>query len=211
MSANRRYRWTVVLMAASLLPLSGGCSIIGVAAHKLSGSSKIPPLYVLPKEPTIVIVDRPVNFGEVALDAQRIGRDVTTALEQKKVAPMLDAGLATEMRSRTTADGRRLRPTELAAACGAKQIIYIELGRYDSSSAVGGDAMDGHADAKIWVIDVATAEVRWPAEANRGYAVSAEVPFTPLAGAVSEQTLHGRMNAALAEKISRVFTGWTEE
>lgn len=210
-----RYDWLfrcgVLLIGTAALSLSGGCTLLGVAAQKFSGPTKIPPAYVLPKEPTLVLVDRPVNFDIVALDAQRIARDITTPLEEKHIAPMVDAGIAADARARGGPEGRRLKPTEIAAACGAKQIIYVELGRFDSSKAVGGDALDGHADAVVWVVDVTTGEVHWPPEAHRGYAVSAEVPFSPVGGATSEQSVHEHLDATLAEKISRLFTGYTEE
>jgi hypothetical protein len=204
-------RLVVLLFGAAVLSLSGGCTILGVAASKLSGPTHVPPVYVLPKVPTLVLVDRPVNFGAVELDAQRISRDVTTALEQAKIAPMVDPGQAVDVRSRRTEDGRRLRPTEIAAACGAKQIIYVELGKLDSTTAVGGDAMDGKADATVWVVDVTTAHVLWPPEETRGFAVKAEVPFKPTAEGTSVQEVHAALDGMITERVSRLFTGYTEE
>jgi hypothetical protein len=209
--SSQPFRVVALLLGTAILSLSGGCTILGVAASKLSGPTKVPPVYLLPKEPTLVLVDRPVNFGSVELDAQRIARDVTTALEQAKIAPMVDPGAAVDVRSRRTLDGHRLRPTEIAAACGAKQIIYVELGKLDSTTAVGGDAMDGKADATVWVVDVATAHVLWPPEENRGFPIKAEVPFRPTAEAVSEREVHAQLDAIITERVSRMFTGYTEE
>jgi hypothetical protein len=208
---SQLFCFVVLLLGTALVSLSGGCTILGVAASKLSGPTKVPPMYVLQKEPTLVLVDRAVNYGEVELDAQRISRDVTTALEQAHIAPMVDPGKAVDARTRRTADGRRLRPTEIAAACGAKQIIYVELGRLESTTAVGGDAMDGKADATVWVVDVTTAHVLWPPEETRGHSVKAEVPFKPTAEGTSVHEVHAALDGIITEHVSRLFTGYSEE
>jgi hypothetical protein len=206
-------RQLLFLSCICSLPLLSGCSLLGLAAYKMSGPEKHPVAFALPKEPTIVIVDRPVNFGEVALDAQRIGSNITDRLKASKTvtATLLDPGLAVDRRSRPTADDRRLQPTQLAADCGAKQMIYVEILHYDSSPSIGGDAAEGRIDASVWVVDVATGQVRWPPEANQGFPVTASVPFTPLANRVSEESIRAQLDAKLAEKVAQLFTGWTEE
>jgi hypothetical protein len=203
----------LVGFCAVLLLSSTGCSLLGIAAYKFQGPVKHPPAYVLPVEPTIVIVDRPVNFGAVSLNAQRIGSSVTEQLRASKmvIGTVLDSGLAVDRRTRLAADGSRPKATQIAADCGATQLIYIELSNYESSQSVGGEAIDGSVDASVWVVDVASGQVTWPGEANQGHPVSHKIPFTPVTGHVSEESLRAQMDAALADKIGRLFTGWVEE
>jgi hypothetical protein len=209
-----RLRLHFLLTVFTLLLTSGtGCSVLGIAAYKLKGADKHPPAYALAVEPTIVIVDRPVNFGAVSLDAQRIGSAVTEKLKAsgKITGTVIDSGLGVDRRSRLAPDGSRPKPTQIAADCGAMQLIYVEINRYESSQSVGGEAVDGRAEASIWVVDVRSGQVKWPGEANQGYQVSTNIPFTPVGGRVNEDSLRAQMDAALAEKIARLFTGWVEE
>src|SRR4051812_43032069 len=63
------FRFLTLLGLCALLLLSNtGCSLLGIAAYKFSGPVNHPPAYALAVDPTIVIVDRPVNFGAVSLD-----------------------------------------------------------------------------------------------------------------------------------------------
>src|SRR6186997_3267518 len=75
----------LVVVCALLLLSSTGCSLLGIAAYKFQGPVKHPPAYALAVEPTIVIVDRPVNFGAVSLNAQRIASNVTEQLKASKM------------------------------------------------------------------------------------------------------------------------------
>ena len=194
---------------------ASGCALFGVIAHKASGPVKHPAVHPLAKEPTLVLVERRANPGEAALDAQQVADEVTRLLRENNAAPTVDPGLAVEARSRRNADGSPLRPTEIARACGAAQMIYVDLTRYQASSAVAGEAVAGEVEAAVWVVDARTAQPRWPAESNQGYPVAAGVPFRPAAsgagGGGTEQSVREEMNRTLALRIARLFYLWVEE
>jgi hypothetical protein len=211
----------VLAAGLALLPWgTGGCAILGVGVAKFSGPTRHPPAHVLAPVPTMVYVDRRENFGAVAADAQRIAQQASDLLRAgKSSAPgvgdglvsVVDPGRAVEIRSRTGPDGRRPTPAEVAAACGASQFVYVEITVYDYTPAVAGQTTEGRVEAKVWVVDTKTGDVRWPPEANQGHPVSAALPATPLANAADDAALRGRMDEELALKIARLFTGWSEE
>lgn len=189
-----------------------GCGVLGAAAYKLSGPTQHPPAFALGTEPTVVIVGRQDNFGAIAVDGQRIAQSVTVAIKAMKIPPpVIEAPVAAEARTRATMDGKKLSPSQLATTVGAKQMIYVDLKRYDSAQSFSGETADGRAEASVWVVDATTAQPKWPPEANQGFPVTATVPSTPMASGVDEQTVRDKLNAELSLKIARLFTGWTEE
>ncbi|MDB5295841.1 MAG: hypothetical protein JWO31_1824 [Phycisphaerales bacterium] len=199
------------LALAALAGANGGCGIFGVIAHKAAGPVKHPALFALPKEPTLVIVERGNNPPEAATDAQRVASEVARLLKENNAVTVVDPGLAIEVRSKPGEDGGRPRPTEIARACGATQLIYVDLTRYETSQAVAGEAVDGQVEAAVWVVDARTAQVRWPLQANQGYAVAAAVPFKPADSRNTEQGVRDEMNKDLGTRVARLFYLWTEE
>ncbi|HEX8912404.1 MAG TPA: hypothetical protein VF796_08585 [Humisphaera sp.] len=201
---------------------SGGCAILGAVAYKVSGPTTHAPEYLLADEPTIVIVERAGNPGETAVEALQIAAVMTDLLKATKTVkpatqparPMptfIDPGLALEARGKLTPDGRRPTPAEVARTCGAKQVIYVDLRYYSSTRSLAGDAIDGNAEAGVWVFDARTAQARWPLESTSGKSVAASVPFTPVTGTDTGETVRQKLAQDFGTKVARLFTGWTEE
>ena len=86
---NARSRPTACLLLC--LAASGGCSVIGAAAYKLSPPVMVPAQYTPAKEPMLVVVERAANPGDPGTDAARIVQYVQERLDEKKVAPLVDA------------------------------------------------------------------------------------------------------------------------
>ena len=203
---------TVAVLA--LLSAAGvGCALLGAIAYKVSPPVTRPAVHTLDAEPTLVLVERRSNPSDAALDAQQVADEVTRLLRANApTVPMVDPGLAVEARAPRKADGGRPLPAEVARACGAAQLIYVDLTRYQASSAVAGEAVGAEVEAAVWVVDARTARPRWPAESSQGYAVAAGIPFRPAAtGGATERAVREEMNRALAAKIARVFHSYTEQ
>ena len=203
----------VVLGCAALVGLIGmatGCAAVGLIAHATTPPPKVPAMYKPAPVPTIVLVEFSGNPGQGTLDAQKIAQLVTGMMTANGVPSMLDPGLATQAQSRQLL-GRRLRPSELARECGAKQFIYIDLRRYTTTSSISGEATDGQAEAAVWVVDAQSAEVLWPPEASQGFPIGASVPFTPTTGGTTGQAIHDQLNQQIAQKSGRLFFEWQEQ
>jgi hypothetical protein len=206
-----------LLLAAALLPLSaGGCVILGAIAYKVSGPTRHAAAFTLAPEPTLVLVDRSSNPGELAVEGHQLATAITAELADKlKPTPevpqptFVDPGLV--VTRRTAADGRRLSPAEIARACGAKQVIYVDVKRFAQQQSLAGDAVDGQLEATVWVFDAETAKAVWPAQSNVGKQVSVAVPFTPSTGAATTEVVRQQVVQQTGQKVSRFFTGWIEE
>jgi len=201
----------LILLLAGVAAVSAGCSVLGLVAHATTPPPKVPPKHVLAPVPTIVLVESSASRGYATLDAQQIAAHVTAQLRENKLDFVLDSGIALEHQSRRNPDGSRLKPSQLARACGARQFIYVDLTSYGTTTAVAGEAADGQAAAAVWVVDADSAQPLWPPEANQGYPVAATVPFRPTTGGASEQAIRDQINTDLGQKTARLFHEWTAE
>ena len=199
------------LLGIAILTTLTGCNLLGLAAYKLSGATKNPARYKLAQEPTLVLVERASNPAEATTDAARIAQVVSDLLRTNKAVPVVDSMLAMEARSHRGPEGRRLRPSEIALACHATQVIYIDLTKYNSTPAIAGEVVEGQIDLTVRVIDAKTGTVRWPQDGDLGFPMSEAIPFTPTTGGVSEASLRQSMDDKLALKLARLFYEWSEE
>lgn len=196
--------------ACALVLSSGGCAAMGLVAHAVTPPPKVPPKFVLPAEPTIVLVDSSTSAGQTMLDGQHIARRASESMRAAGLNFVLDSSLAVEQQSRHHPDGSRLRPSEVARACGARQFVYIDLTRYGTTSGMSSDGTNGQAEAAVWVVDAQSAQVLWPPQANQGHPLGVTVPFRPSTAGTSEQAIRTEMNEMLGEKAGRLFFEWRE-
>ncbi|QOV90798.1 hypothetical protein [Humisphaera borealis] len=204
-------RWVATSLVLGVIAFSAiGCAAAGLIAHATTPPPKVPPAYKLAPVPTILLVDFSGNPGQGTLDSIRIAALATGMMRDNGLTFMLDPGLATSAQSSQPLD-KRLRPSELARACGAKQFIYIDLRRYTTTSSMLGETASGQAEAAVWVVDAQTAEVLWPPESGQGFPIGASVPFTPTTGGTTEQLVHDQINQQIAQKSGRLFFEWQEQ
>lgn len=199
---NRAPHTTALLLCL----FTGGCNVIGAVGGQLGGPQKVKARYTPPRELMLVLVENYHNPAATRLDAQRLGLRLTEELGRWKVAPTVDAGTLESLRARE--DFSKMPVEQVGRAAGARQVLYVNLREFATSTTVGGDATQGRAEMHVRVVDAATGRTRWPTDASRGYPVTVE---TPWASGGNEVAVKGQLAQRAAYEIVRLLRTWSPE
>jgi hypothetical protein len=174
-------------------------------AYKMSGPPEIPAAYAPAKRPTLVLVEKSDNPGEVPLQAEEIGQYVSAQLREHDVAPLVDPSPVASLRSRDPERYRGLSPAEAGRLAKAAQVLYVDLTEFTIGDAMATELVRGRIAARVRVIDTGTGQTLWPLDTTQGMPVSVEAPYAQTGASQTASALRERMCQALADKIARLF------
>jgi hypothetical protein len=210
-SRPRRRSVARLLAVAPVLCLAAaGCTILGVAAAKLSPPPVIPPQYELAKEPTLVLVENFHNPASQRLQADAVCRELFEDLKANDAAPLVDPADAAALRRKDVEAYRKMPLDAIGKAVGASQVIYVDLESFEVTHALASELYTGAAMARVRVVG-ADGELLWPTDSAGGYPVSVKVNPRRTAQGVAEEEVQQQLTTALAEKVGRLFHKWTAE
>lgn len=196
-----------LLVVLSLLP-TAGCNILGAVAYKFSGSPTMKARYAPPKSKTLVVVENYHNPSTLRLEADAVARHLVEEMKMHKVAPVVDPGEAESHREvQGTAAYRKMPVDAIGRALGAKQVIYVDLERFDVNRTVGSDLLGGRAAARVRVVGDG-GEVLWPTDSAGGYPVEVKVEPQRVPAGMGEFGVRRRLHADLADRIAKLFYNW---
>jgi hypothetical protein len=200
------------IILLSLLSLAG-CNILGIVAYKASGPPPVPAQYVPAWEPLVVMVENPRNPSAVRLDADRLSRHITEQLRSHQVAPLVETKTLADLRDADPGKFRRMAITSVGKSVGARQVIYVNLARFDVESAMASEMLKGSAEASVRVVDTETGDTLWPPDSAEGYPLSFETGFvrTNAAGGVTEVTVRDEMCRTMADQVAKLFYTWQSD
>jgi len=211
-TVHRRDSVALLVILAPMLGLAvaAGCTIIGVAAAKLSPPPEIPPQYVLANEPTLLLVENFNNPASLRIQGDALCRAIFEDLKVNNVAPLVDPDDAAALRRRDVEAYRKMPLDQIGAAVGANQVIYVDLESFEVSHALASELYGGAAMARVRVVG-SNGEVLWPSDSAGGYPVSVKLNPRPAARPLSEDATRQQLGADLSQKIGRLFHKWTAE
>lgn len=204
---------TFIILLAMVLGGSG-CNVVGALLYKTSGPAAIPPQYVLAKEPTLVLVENFRNPAAVRLDADRLARYVADELKRHDIAPTVDHAALERVRAQP--DYAKMTQGEIARAVGAKQIIYIDLKKFEVEDAMASEMIRGNVELTIRVVDE-SGKLLWPTDMPEGKLTSIETPYMRVGAGTgrtgggpgaNEIGLRESMTSQMALRIGRMFRKW---
>src|SRR5262249_7294049 len=142
------------LIALLLTPLMGGCGAVGVAAYKLSPPPTIEAQYVLPRVPTLVMVENYHDAAATRADAETLSRFIYEDLraarieskeqhKQIELAPLVDWKKIYDLRSQEPDRFNTMKITDIGRELGAEQVIYVDLIYSEVQEMMGSDMMRG--------------------------------------------------------------------
>jgi hypothetical protein len=218
--AARRLLGILFILHPSAFILTQGCNVIGAVSAKMSPPPKIPAEFVPAKERTVVLVENFHNPASLRLESDAAARHLAEALKQENVAPIVDPSEVQTLRESRGATAFHKMPLDaIARELGAKQVIYVDVERFEVERALASEMFAGAAEARVRVVDDAGA-VLWPNDSAGGFPVAVKVDpqRNAQAGSVggdaaggSEQAVRQRLHAALADKVSKLFYTWQSE
>lgn len=199
----RKILTLVALLHLTALQLS--CNVAGVIASKTVGQI-IPAVYVpVPTDPIIVVAESFKGGSSVAVDTDQLARMVTDELYRHQIAPVIDPVKVMDLRSKNPTAFRKITISEIGRQFGAKQVLYINVLNSGIESAGADVMMRGLASAKLKIVDVETAQTRWPEDAAEGYPVDVATIYERVQDGVNESTVRVQLQQLFALEIGRLF------
>jgi hypothetical protein len=191
------------VLCLSLLLFCTGCPIAGAALAKA-----IPPIasarYVPAKEPMLVMAESYQRTAD-ALETEELVRLVSDDLAKHEVAPQIDPIRAIDMRSSDPAGWRKKSITQIGRETGAAQVLYIDVVENAFEQTTASEYVHGQMAVKVRIVDVATGETRWPADAADGYPMDVQTPTVRATDSSSESAVHQTVQQTMAEQIAKLF------
>ena len=197
------------LLAVFVLP-AAGCNIIGAVAAKVGPPPKVPAQYVPAQEPVVVLAENYRNPASLRMESDAVARMVGEELKLNEVAPVVDQSKVEELRQAKGLAYRKMPLDAIARALDAKQVIYIDVERFDIDHALASEMLTGEAQARVRVVDDA-GELLWPIDSAGGFPVAVKIEPQRVASGAGDQTVRQQLHSALADRIAKLFYTWTTE
>jgi hypothetical protein len=208
----RGYITMLLGLAAGLCAgLCSGCNVIGFAAATVAGTSNTPPMYVLTKQPTVVVAE---NYNDPAVsvrDDEPLARYVTDLLKAGDVVPTIDSSEVYVMRhdfgaGTVSPKWRGLSIAAVGRSVTAHQVIYLNITAASIETSPGSDAMRGHGEVLVRVVDAESGATLWPHDTAEGSLVTADTRMYHRGE--TEEDVRTVLHHELADKIVKLFTGF---
>ena len=212
MSRRRSAVFTAIsvfrLLGIIALPgVLAGCNAIGAIAYKVSGPPEVEARYVLPAEPTLVLVENYSNLTNTAMDSEMIARLTNRELEYNNLAPVIPLSTLLNVRNDHPTDFRQMSIPQIGRACGATQVVYVNLVA-GGVSAVGGTVYQGKAQVMVRVVNVASGATVWPTDAADGFPVGYKTELARPSDTSTTTQIREELYDGLSVSIGRLFHKW---
>jgi hypothetical protein len=196
------------LKAMAVVVLGGvvsGCAAISAVTYKVTGDPKVPAEYKPVNQPTLVLVENYQNPDQYRSAATELERDIGLELKNNKVTQVIDEEKLENLRSGDEAAYRKMRVAEVGKAVGAKQVIYVNLVKFNALTPIGSGEMSGLCEGLVKVIDVETGRTLWPTDTSAGRDVKYETKHEEAVDFSSQSAVQEQMASAMGDKIARLF------
>jgi hypothetical protein len=150
------------LMLSSLLIAISGCAAPSALLYKFAGPPAIPPKYVVPQRPLLLLVEN-AHSGAVALpEADELTRVIYDDLLEHKVAPLIDPARVHDLRDAAPQSFGKMSIAQIGQRLGAAQVLYLHVDQLDIEVPQGSEMVRVKIAIKARMIDVPTAQTVWP-------------------------------------------------
>ena len=203
------YLLSCILQSGFCICLTG-CNVIGAVAGKVAPEPNIPAQFAPAKEPTLVLVENYHNPASMRLESDALARHLSEELSLREVAPVVEPGKAAAYRQAQGAAYRKMPLDAIGKAVGARQVIYVDLERFDVTRALASEMFGGRAEARVRVVDDA-GELLWPIDSAGGYPVSVKVEPQRVKPGVGDSAVRQQLHARLADRLAKLFYNWSAD
>ncbi len=190
----------LLLVTFSLL---AGCSPVGVFTHKVFGPPSVEAKYILKKVPTLIFIENYRHGSAMQFDCESLMRAVVDEFEKKKIVPLVEVDRIYLLKDNDPKAFRAMPTQQIGKACGAEQIVYIDLLDLSVGGQGARDDARGQSATRVRVIDANTGRSVWPTDAADGYPVIYSVQVR--AEGQSFDSVRGKVLTGMADRIARLF------
>jgi hypothetical protein len=151
-----------LLMFVVVALTGAGCGAPAAVLYKLMGPPPIPPKYVVPQVPLLLLVEN-AHSGSVAIpEADELARVIYDDLQEHHVAPLIDFARLHELRDHDPKAFGRMTIAQIGHELGARQVLYLHVDQINIEQPQGGDVVRLKIAVQAKMVDVPTATTVWP-------------------------------------------------
>jgi len=199
-------RFLAAILLGLMLTGVGGCELLANAADKFGPEQTDPAAYVPEKDNLLILVESYHNPSSVEIVSEHINRLIAAELIYYKVVPIINPDRLTVLRHANEATYRQMKTYDIGRRVSARQALYVDITAFNIESAVGTDALKGHAEAHVKIVDCVTGQTRWPRDGTQeGYPVVVEVPFAADAQNNSDTVVREALARELSGHVAKLF------
>ena len=184
--------------------------MLGVVAYKVMGPPPVKPKYVLPQEPTLVMVENAHASSVVIPEADALARVVYDDLHEHNVAPLVEPTKVHDLRDLNPIAFSKMSIAEVARKVGARRVVYVNVTRLDIDTPAGSDLYKVGVSAGVKVVDAATAHTAWP-ESGEPEPYNYESPMQRIQPGTSRAALQQEILRQAGVEIARWFYEYQPE
>lgn len=165
----RRFnRVCLLLVLAGLTLPCAGCSLMALAGivGDAVAPPRVAPQYVPPKTSSmLVMVENRENPGREWPESEQLAAFISADLTAHQVCEVIPQAKLMDLRDKDTQVMKRMSITDIGKACGAKQVLYVDVMSIDTPTVVG-TPVKGRLEMRVHVVDVASGKTAWPIAPN---------------------------------------------
>ncbi|MBI1370802.1 MAG: hypothetical protein GC162_19385 [Planctomycetes bacterium] len=195
----------LALLTLTLALSPGGCEVGSFVATNVLPRPKIPAVFELPKQSTVVMVDDPHRLIPNATLAPVIAANIGADLKKNEVVSEVIAPNLIEDLRVNEQNFSNWPIDKIGKQVGAKQVIYIMVEGFDLTESQA--IYRPTAAVRVKVIDVETGRRLFPQGDNLGYPVSVQKYYKNMQGATdgTDLVLARGLAQRVAEDVGKLF------
>jgi hypothetical protein len=202
-SSQARLHLLLLLLIISV----AGCTMAGLAAHKIMGPAAVPAKYVPQPQPLVVLVEdyhRATGLTDDELLSRYVEDEIRGHVQK---VPVIDSAKVREIRMSKPEDFKKMSVAEVGRGVGADQVIWVAVTERTVESLLGGESLRGDVAVRVKMVDAKTGQTLWPTDMAEGYPLSSGTTWGAT-NAGSESELKNSLYRELSAKIAKLFYKW---
>jgi len=142
--------------------VASGCAAPSAILYKFMGPPPIPPKYVVPQTPLLLLVENAYSGAVAIPESDELASVIYDDLNQHKVAPMIELARLHELRDSSPQAFSKMSIAQIGKQLGAAQVLYLHVDQLDIEVPQGSEMVRVKVSVKAKIIDVASALTVWP-------------------------------------------------
>jgi len=192
------------VMLAGALGALAGCQIAGAVADR-AVTPTVNAKYVPNNKDSMLVLVESYNLSlDSGIESQHMALTLGRSLRDDKIATTVDQQKLERLRDADPDQYRKMTIAEIGRRVGARQVLYVHIGRDEIVKPPGSGQMRGHLEAIVKIVDSATGDTRWPTDTT-SETVQITTDWIPDRSGTTDADLRARMADQMAQDIGRLF------
>jgi hypothetical protein len=200
----------LVVAISALAAVASGCSAPAAIMYKFMGPPPIPPKYVVPQTPLLLLVENAYSGAVAIPESDELATVIYGDLQDHKVAPLIELARLHELRDASPQAFSKMSIAQIGQHLGAAQVLYLHVDQLDIEVPQGSEMVRVKVAVKAKMIDVASALTVWPVSGDTE-PYDYETRLKRADATITRSSLNHQMLRDSGQEIARWFYSYQPE